>query len=824
MQAKMNTIEKWIISISIVLLYLSLGLQKTYGQAPQDTLQVPTDTIVQKDVIPYSEILIASGESRIRTTRIAESLISIEKIQSENQRNDSILALIDSTLLLTDANGYSNENQRFLTNEKNYWEAANNHIKDQKSRLSDLIRDLQNHQQELGSELVIWQNTKNLQDSSNIAFSNIESVIDTTLLMIKNVGLEIERRTSLLIEPLNRTISTEIEVDLLIEKVDAALLEKTSLIYSKTSPNITEVATSPSNNGAIGNSTIESLKSEWNAVLFHYSINKRTYTVYFIFVVLIMVLFFWMSSRMKYLEDEGLTYYESTLKKILQHPLTAGILFSLFFSVAFFPDRPPLLIDIIIVLLLIPIMDIGLRLSSKSANAYYWLFLLSILLYIGIPFLPEDTLLSRYIRLAFGIFELVVLITLLLRPHILKLHTRGLNRFIRLLIIFHVLVAIAGVVTSVLGYESLAQVAIDSIVTNTLVGILLYICSIILIGGIQLLIGSRYVDGLRVIRENEDYLKELISRLVILGVVIFWVDSILRIFYVRNTVYDFISRIFTENITLGSMSFSFGKIALFVVIIWLSIIISRVIKIILRADVLDKFSLKKGIPRMITAITQFSLITLGVLLAVRSTGMPLDQLTIIFSAFSVGIGFGLQNIFNNLVSGVILLFEREVQIGDIIEVGSLMGTVKSMGIRSSHIRTFEGAEVIVPNGQLISKEVVDWTLSDKSRRIEILSGVAYGSDVHLVKKLLTEVIEKHPDVKLDPEPLVLFNDMGESSLDFRLLFWTEQFDQWLRIRSEVIFSIHDILLENDIAIPFPQRDLHVKSIDPIVIKGSGQEN
>jgi small-conductance mechanosensitive channel len=203
--------------------------------------------------------------------------------------------------------------------------------------------------------------------------------------------------------------------------------------------------------------------------------------------------------------------------------------------------------------------------------------------------------------------------------------------------------------------------------------------------------------------------------------------------------------------------------------------------------------------------------------------MPLDQLTIIFSAFSVGIGFGLQNIFNNLVSGVILLFEREVQIGDIIEVGDLMGTVKSMGIRSSHVRTFEGAEVIVPNGQLISKEVVDWTLSDKSRRIEIISGVAYGSDVHLVKKLLTEVVLKHPDVKQDPEPLVLFNDMGESSLDFRLLFWTDQFDQWLRIRSEVIFGIHDTLLENDIVIPFPQRDLHVKSVEPIVIKDPREE-
>jgi small-conductance mechanosensitive channel len=110
--------------------------------------------------------------------------------------------------------------------------------------------------------------------------------------------------------------------------------------------------------------------------------------------------------------------------------------------------------------------------------------------------------------------------------------------------------------------------------------------------------------------------------------------------------------------------------------------------------------------------------------------------------------------------------------------------------------------------------VVDWTLSDKSRRIEIISGVAYGSDVHLVKKLLLQIITNHPDVKPDPEPLVLFNAMGESSLDFRLLFWTANFEEWLRIRSEVIFAIHDTLKENNIVIPFPQRDLHLKSVPP----------
>ena len=423
-------------------------------------------------------------------------------------------------------------------------------------------------------------------------------------------------------------------------------------------------------------------------------------------------------------------------------------------------------------------------------------------------------MLHRYVIPVLGIFELILLLRLYRRPAFLALPTRTLTRFVRVLVILHLVIVSAGIVAGILGYNRFARIAVESLLTDILVGILLFICGIILIGVLQFLVNSKYLDRIQVIQDHEEYLKGLVARIITMGITLFWIDAILRIFYLRNPVYEVIRGIFTRELSVGSLSFSLGKIVLFFFIIWLSIILSRIIKTVLRSDILDKFSLKKGVPRMITAITQFILITLGFLMAVRSIGMPLDQLTIIFSAFSVGIGFGLQNIFNNLVSGVILLFEREVQIGDVIEIGNLMGTVQSMGIRSSHLRTFEGAEVIVPNGLLISKEVVDWTLSDKSRRIEIISGVAYGSDVHLVRELLTQVIEAHPDVKPDPKPMVLFNAMGESSLDFRLLFWTDQFDQWLRIRSEVIFGVHDILYQNNITIPFPQRDLHIKTADP----------
>jgi small-conductance mechanosensitive channel len=530
-----------------------------------------------------------------------------------------------------------------------------------------------------------------------------------------------------------------------------------------------------------------------------------------------------MKTQLKFLKMDNLSYFQTTLKKVLQRPVSAGIIFSLFFTVFFFPDRPPLLIDLTIIALLIPLLDITLRLSPKKVHVYIWVFAVLLLVIRHIWMIPVESPLYRNALLVLGLAELVILFRLYRHPEILRLPNRTINGFVRILVVFHLVAVLVGLVANILGYVMLSQVALESFITNILVGLLLLISAIILIGGLQFFVSSKYLEGVQVIQDHEEYLKVFVARVVIIGVVLFWLDALLRIFYLKEPVYQFLSGVFTKDLTLGSMSFSLQKIALFVFIIWFSIILSRVIKLTLRTDILDKFSLKKGVPRMITAVTQFVLITVGFLMAVRSIGMPLDQLTIIFSAFSVGIGFGLQNIFNNLVSGVILLFEREVQIGDIIEVGDLMGEVKSMGIRSSHIRTFEGADVIVPNGQLISKEVVDWTLSDKSRRIEIISGVAYGSDVHKVKELLMEVINNHPDVKPEPAPLVLFNAMGESSLDFRLLFWTANFEEWLRIRSEVIFGVHDILYANDISIPFPQRDLHLKTVDPTVF-GNQKDN
>lgn len=231
----------------------------------------------------------------------------------------------------------------------------------------------------------------------------------------------------------------------------------------------------------------------------------------------------------------------------------------------------------------------------------------------------------------------------------------------------------------------------------------------------------------------------------------------------------------------------------------------------LKDEVLVKADLGRGFPETISMLVKYVIVGIGYFVAITSLGFEMSQLTIIFGALSVGIGFGLQNIFNNLVSGLILIFSRPIRIDDTIEISNMIGRVNSIGIRSSNVRTFDGAEVIIPNGNLISNEVINWTLSDQKRRINVMVGVAYGSDVRQVSDLLKTILKENDQVMKFPDPLILFDEFADSSLNFKLLFWTANIGDWMQVKSDVLFDINDVFTKENIEIPFPQRDIHMRS-------------
>lgn len=191
--------------------------------------------------------------------------------------------------------------------------------------------------------------------------------------------------------------------------------------------------------------------------------------------------------------------------------------------------------------------------------------------------------------------------------------------------------------------------------------------------------------------------------------------------------------------------------------------------------------------------------------------IPLTAFAFVSGAIAIGVGFGAQNIINNFISGWILMWERPIRIGDFLEVGDARGVVECINTRSTLIRRNDGVHMLVPNSQLLENTVTNWTLIDKNARTFVRVGVAYGSDVMLVQKLLFDVIEERDDILPHPKPTVLFEDFGDSALIFDMVFWVNAVSETdiRRRRSEIRFRIYDIFSKNDIAIAYPQRDIHV---------------
>lgn len=278
---------------------------------------------------------------------------------------------------------------------------------------------------------------------------------------------------------------------------------------------------------------------------------------------------------------------------------------------------------------------------------------------------------------------------------------------------------------------------------------------------------------------------------------------------IRQTVSEWL----VHGINIGNLNFNPSKILLAIIVFAMLYTLSSWIKTQLERQWLSKSRIERGAKDTLVIISGYIGVAIALIIALSVAGVTFTNFAIIAGALSVGIGFGLQNIVNNFVSGLILLFERPIKNGDWIIVGSTEGYVKKISIRSTQIQTFDRADIIVPNSELVSTQVTNWMLHDRIGRIRIPVGVAYGSDTDLVRQTLHDVAEGHPLVikNSNSHPInIFFLRFGESSLDFELRCFIEDIDGALRVKSDLHYAIDKAFRENRIQIPFPQRDIHIK--------------
>jgi small-conductance mechanosensitive channel len=313
---------------------------------------------------------------------------------------------------------------------------------------------------------------------------------------------------------------------------------------------------------------------------------------------------------------------------------------------------------------------------------------------------------------------------------------------------------------------------------------------------------------------------ELFSKLVFAGSkIILWGAAILYIAnlfpFTRRWSYQISSILITSFtapvLTLDQAAYSLIDLLILGSLLFGVVIAARIFTDFLKSRVLTAAGINRGAQEAIAILTRYSLITVGALVLLQLWGLNISSLTILASALGIGIGFGLQDIAKNFVSGLVLVFERPIQVGDFVELETLKGTVERIGARSTEIKTLDQISIIVPNSRFLQQEVINWSHRNPISRLHLPVGVSYNVDPEVVRSVLLEAAQGHHSVLKNPPPQVFFKGFGDSALNFELLIWITEPHKQFAISSDLYFHIFAALRQQQIEIPFPQQDLHLRS-------------
>ncbi len=371
------------------------------------------------------------------------------------------------------------------------------------------------------------------------------------------------------------------------------------------------------------------------------------------------------------------------------------------------------------------------------------------------------------------------------------------------------------------GQAELAYFVFVASLKTLFAGLFVWILYLIILVLLEL---ALHYAPLPLLQKNTRPIISMVQPLLFVGALLLLTGSCLvdwRLFPTSSAAINYISQL---GISLGKDKISLGLLMAALFLIYAAYCLSKITQSILLQSILPRKNVDRGVQLSITRLLHYAIMLIGFLMALQALGFSLTNLTILGGALGVGIGFGLQAIINNFASGLILLFERPIKVGDTIQIGEELAEVKELGLRATIVQTFDNAEIVVPNSDLITSQVTNWTLKGRRVRVKVPVGVAYGSDVEKVLQILLNCAAERPEILDTPKPNALFLAFGASSLDFELRVFIPEFTDRRQVHSELNLDINREFADAGIEIPFPQSDLHLRSVDPETAKiFSGKE-
>jgi small-conductance mechanosensitive channel len=531
---------------------------------------------------------------------------------------------------------------------------------------------------------------------------------------------------------------------------------------------------------------------------------KRTAVVVYLHIAVVVGLsisLFWLRRRVHQWTEEERSLQHAALLLDLPVPTAITISFLAFGSI--YSLAPFLLRAILWGVLLISITLILRRLVNR---ALFPLLNALIVLYFVDQWRLLTALLPVFGRLVFAAEMLGATLFLIWFIQTKGSATVGDNpstlfaQGIRFAIQICLIVFPVALLANIFGYVNFANLLAGGLIRSAYVGAAVYTAVRAIEGLVMLALWVRPLSLLRLVRVHRPTLHGRISAVVKLLAFIYWTSLTLDFLGLRTPPITRIEEILRTNLAIGNLSISLQQVLVFSATVWAAFALSRFLRFLLEEDVYSHWHLARGIPQAISALVHYAVLLIGFFVGLAVLGIDLTKVTILAGAFTVGVGFGLQTVINNFVSGLILLFERPIKVGDTIQIDTDIGEVRRIGIRACIIRTTDGSEVIVPNGTIIANKVTNWTGSDRYRAIELPIMVARGVTPQQVIGLLQRVAAEQPGITKEPLPQAYVVNVSSAAIGFILRAWTDQYEQWIQVRSDLAVAIDEALSRENIAV------------------------
>jgi len=805
---KRGTITTFYKALILFFTFTLLFVFNTFAQ-DKDKKVVDSTQVVSK-AIPIGDI---SNE----TEKLGQRIIKLRKIlkpSTQIKEVDSLLNLVSVEIIERRDSlipQLENSTRRFLKARKVEWDNYRTILKDHQEILKNRTEEVSQIANDLFKEIKKWEQTKKVITASNKS-SDIFKGLDEAITALQEVLKVAQNRLDKIFVVQKGLTELVLLVDETAGEIDHVELQMQKDYFVIDSRPLWK-------SGNISNKTIDSTKTEYlsatNLILnglvennkelnSFFSLNIKTLVFQIIFILFLLVLILMVNKKWKINLIELKNPIEIQAKIVLNHPISATIVSGVLISAFFYDALIPAFSEIHVFLILIATVYLLPLLTNKSLRLFLSLIFFVYLLHTFEAYLgPQGDL----VRLLIIVDAIILIVALLLGRNSMKRSPEKFEPIYKLFKVvspIYILFLTLAIIANIIGMVSLSGFLVTGVLLSTTLGLVVYLVVKVIISLVIIFLKFRKPYSIQTLSTMVNVTHKRIQPVLNWVGLLIWLMFTFKGFDLMDFIVNWFNELMIIHWEIGEMTIYLGGILAFIGIFITALIIAKVAASVFQDEWMVKV-LPRGVAPAISLLLRIIVIGIGLYMALSAAGINLSSLGFMLGALGVGIGFGLQNVVLNFVAGLILAFERPINLGDTIEVDQEFGVVTNIGVRSSNIKSYSGYEAIIPNGDLISKKVINYTLANRNRRSKIQMKTAPSADPEKVIELFNKMAADDPRTHKDPAPKTYFYGYDEGgSLSFALYYWTT-FSDTLKTDSAIALKIFATLKEEGIQPPAPVR-------------------